>query len=143
MTLDSEMGLVLDSNDGRVVEGHMPIREKYYQQFGIMAGGVTLAFLEELASWGAHAMSDLTVEQPFGVHVDIRHRKPARTGTLHGRAELDRVEGNKQFWNVVARDDEGDVVSDGVFMTKIVSYERLREKEAEREAARHAHERVS
>ena len=38
----------------------------------------------------------------------------------------------KQYWNVAAYDDAGDVVSDGVIMTKIVSLARLAQKEQER-----------
>ena len=53
-------------------------------------------------------------------------------------ADLDREEVSertgavKQYWNVTAYDDAGDVVSDGVIMTKIVSLDRLAQKERER-----------
>ena len=53
-------------------------------------------------------------------------------------ADLDREEVSertgavKQYWNVAAYDDAGDVVSDGVIMTKIVSLARLAQKEQER-----------
>ena len=64
--------------------------------------------------------------------------KAARRGTLRGVADLDREEVSertgavKQYWNVAAYDDAGDVVSDGVIMTKIVSLARLAQKEQER-----------
>lgn len=56
-------------------------------------------------------------------------------------AELDRIEpartgGVRQFWNVAAYDDEGDVVSEGVVVMRIVPLARLAEKERERAAAR-------
>ena len=62
-------------------------------------------------------------------------------GLLHGRATLERSSeserGRTQYWSVVATDDEGDVVSDGTIVTKIVSLvqlERLKEEREQREA---------
>ena len=72
----------------------------------------------------------------------VRHRKSGKEGMLRGVAELDRVETSghtgsvKQFWNVAAYDDVGDVVSDGVIVTKVVSLERLAQKERELAAAK-------
>ena len=69
-----------------------------------------------------------------GMRVDVH----AQEGTLRGVADLDREEVSertgavKQYWNVAAYDDAGDVVSDGVIMTKIVSLARLAQKEQER-----------
>ena len=54
-------------------------------------------------------------------------------GYLHGGATIAlRTGAVKQYWNVAAYDDAGDVVSDGVIMTKIVSLARLAQKEQER-----------
>ena len=55
-------------------------------------------------------------------------------GLLRGVADLDREEVSertgavKQYWNVAAYDDAGDVVSDGVIMTKIVPLVHLEAK---------------
>ena len=81
---------------------------------------------------------DFDKERPFGIDVQVRHRKSGKEGTLRGVADLDREEVSertgaiKQYWNVAAYDDAGDVVSDGVIMTKIVSLARLAQKEQER-----------
>lgn len=136
MTLREEMGFEIREIEKGHIEATMPVDPRFYQDYGIQHGGATLAFLESMASVGTISYVNPEVEQPFGIEIQARHRKPARSGMLHGTAILNRREGNKLYWDVAAYDEEGDVISDGVFMTKIVSYERLREKERERELAR-------
>lgn len=111
------------------VEMTMPISEKVQQPFGYVHGGATIALLETAASLAAELNADLDVERPFGIDVQVRHRKSGKRGMVRGVAELDRVEGTKQFWTVVAYDDEGDVMSEGTILTKIVTLERLAAKE--------------
>lgn len=118
------------------VEATMPITPEFHQPFGFLHGGATIALLETVASVGTERNTDFDKERPFGIDVHVRHRKSGKSGTLRGVADLARREGNKLFWTVVAYDDEGDVVSDGEIMTKIVSLERLAEKQKERENSR-------
>lgn len=131
-TLDIEY---LETSATRVV-AVMPITPDVLQPFGYVHGGATIALLESVASVGAEMGVDIDRERPFGIDVHVRHRKSGTCGSLKGVAELERVEGSKQFWAVAAYDDEGDVVSDGVVVTKVVSLERLAEKGREREAAK-------
>ena len=64
----------------------------------------------------------------------VRHRKGGKKGLLRGVVDLDREEVSertgavKQYWNVAAYDEAGDVVSDGVIMTKIVPLAHLEAK---------------
>lgn len=123
------------------VEAVMPITPDLYQPHGYLHGGATIALLETVASIGTEQNTDFDNERPFGIDVHVRHRKSGKNGVLRGVAELDRQEpssagGVKQYWNVVAYDEDGDVVSDGVIMTKIVPLARLAQKEQERAAAR-------
>lgn len=133
-----EMGfrLLVDTPD--FVEVLMPISEKVQQPFGFVHGGVTIALLETAASRAAELRADLERERPFGIEANIRHWKSGRSGSVRGVAEFDHEEGDTQFWNVTAYDDEGDVMSSGTFKTKIVSLERLAEKERKRAAAKAA-----
>lgn len=116
------------------VELRMPITSRILQPFGFVHGGATIALIETAASRAAVLMADLENERPFGIESQIRHRKSGKQGFVRAVAELDHCEKNKQFWNVAAYDDEGDVMSDGVFVTKIVSLERLAEIERRRAA---------
>lgn len=119
----------------------MPITPEVYQPFGFLHGGATIALLESAASCGTEQSTDFETERPFGIDVHVRHRKSGKTGTLRGVAELDREEpsksgGRKQFWNVTAYDDEGDVISEGVIVTKIVTLEHLAAKDRARQEAK-------
>lgn len=118
------------------VEMRMPITPDVLQPFGFLHGGATIALLESAASLGAANSVDFDKERPFGVDVHVRHKKSGIKGFVKGVADLERTEGNKQFWKVTAYDDEGDILSEGVVMAKIVSLERLEEKKKEQEAAR-------
>lgn len=148
MTLDNED--IARSTDGmvgllgiRITEAApdrcvavMPIADTIRQPFGFVHGGATLALLETVASRAAELRADLETERPFGVHMDVRHFKSGQAGQVRGVAELDHVEGSKQVWRVAAYDDAGDVMSSGIFETKIVTLAYLAQKAAAREAAR-------
>ena len=114
------------------VEMVMPILPKFLQPHENLHGSATIALLESAASAGAEARTNFEIERPFGIDVHVRHRKSGTHGSVRGIAEFDYEEGSKQFWNVRALDDKGDVMSEGVVVTKIVSLERLAEKERER-----------
>ena len=133
-----QLGIVFTKETKDRVEGTMPIDSSKFQPWGFVHGGCTISFLESLASRAAEMNADLDNERPFGVDVHVKHKKPGQKGMMTGYAELDHVERNKQFWTVVALDDEGDTISDGVIITKIVTLARLEEKERERHAAKAA-----
>lgn len=134
------LGIKVVSASKTRAEVTMPITTDMYQPYGFVHGGVTISMLETCASLGAAESVDLETQLPFGVNVDIRHRKSAKSGTMRGVAELDHEEpshtnGIKQFWKVAAYDDDGDVISDGTIIVKIVSREYYAQKEAARKAA--------
>lgn len=137
MALIDTLYIDIVSSDKNRVEAVMPITPDLFQPFGFVHGGATIALLETVASVGTEENTNFDTERPFGIDVQVRHRKSGKEGSLRGVAELDHEEqsragGVKQFWNVVAYDDAGDVVSDGVIMTKIVSLDYLAQKEQER-----------
>lgn len=115
------------------VVGTMPITPDVLQPFGFVHGGATLALLESVASLGATLNTNLETELPFGVDVQVRHRKSGKEGMVTGEATFEREEpsstaGVKQFWHVVATDDAGDIMSEGTIMMKIVPKDYLRQK---------------
>lgn len=118
------------------VEAVMPIQDFMREPKGFLHGGCTLTLLETVASYAGQLEADRGGLLSFGLVVNVRHRKPAQAGHLFASAELDRVEGAKRFWHVEARDEVGDIVSSGEVITKVVSRERLAEKERQREAVR-------
>lgn len=138
MTLLDTLQIEVVSVSPERVEMTMPITEAHQQPHGFLHGGATIALLESCASRGADARTDFDKELPFGLESTIRHKKPGKQGVLHGLAELDHEDpsygGRKQFWHVVATDDEGDTVSEGTFVTKIVTLEHFASKQKSREA---------
>lgn len=116
------------------VEVTMPISPKVLQPWGYLHGGATLALLETAASYGAAERTDAAVERPFGINMNVTHKKSGVAGQVRGIATLEREEpssngGRKQFWHVEALDDADDVLSEGTFLSLIVPLERLKEKD--------------
>ncbi len=130
----THLGIEIIESTPDLVRMRMPITDRVTQMFGFVHGGATIALLESAASLGATLRADLEKELPFGIESHICHRKAGKAGYVHGIAQLDRCEKNKQYWDVIAYDSEGDVMSQGTFVTKIVARERLAEKERERAA---------
>lgn len=119
-------------------EAEMPITPALLQPFGFLHGGATIALLESVASAGGELACDLETEQPFGVEVTIRHKKSGREGDVaRGVAKLAERKpsskaGYKLYWDVAAYDGDGDVISDGVIVVKVVPKDYLAQKLAER-----------
>lgn len=135
--LNHTLGVTFTKVEPGLVEAVMPITPAILQPFGFVHGGATIALLESVASAGGEFACDLETEQPFGVHVDIRHKKSGKVGSVRGVAKLtERVPstkaGYKLLWDVTAYDDDGDVMSDGVIVVKVVPKDYLAQKEAER-----------
>lgn len=125
------------------VEMTMPITPEVRQPFGFLHGGATIALLESVASRGSEVRADLEKNRPFGIDVHVRHWLAGREGMVHAVADFDheepsKVSGMKHYWNVAAYDDEGNLLSKGEVMVKIVPLSRLEEKKAEMAAKRTA-----
>lgn len=123
----TELGIRVTCAERGRVEAVMPITPAIKQPFGFVHGGATLSLLESVASLGAQISCDLDEELPFGVRVDVTHRKPGVAGAVRGVARFDRMEpsrgkagGFKQYWSVTAYDDAGDVMSDGTVVMRVV-----------------------
>ena len=125
MDFNKLLGITFPEASATFVRAELPITDAIRQPYGFVHGGATLTLLEAAASLGAESHTDLSRELPFGVNVNVTHRKSGVDGTLHGEAAFDREETSskgyrKLFWNVCARDDAGDVISEGTVMCMIV-----------------------
>ena len=109
----------------------LEIKPEHLQPHGFVHGGVTLALLETAASAATCANADLETEYPFGVGINVKHKKPGVEGVLRASAELESESISeysgalKQTWRICATDMAGDVISEGTFESKIVSKEYL------------------
>lgn len=133
MALTDTLHIETVSADKRHVEATMPIVPEVFQPHGYLHGGATIALLESCASRAAEELTDFDKELIFGLETTIRHKKARKDGVITGVAELEREEpsygGRKQFWHVIATDELGDAISEGTFITKIVTKEHFAEKQ--------------
>lgn len=74
------------SPDRTVAE--LDIHPRLFQPFGFLHGGVTLALVEAAASRAVDMRADYEKERPFGVHIEIDHKKPGRQGVLRAIAHI-------------------------------------------------------
>ena len=115
-------------------EAMMPITPFIKQPFGFVHGGATLTLLETVASRAAMERMDMEKDILFGIGIDARHVRPGVEGYIHATADIIGEDGEKQYWNVAAYDDDGNLMSDGMFTTQIISKERFEQRMAEKNA---------
>ena len=100
MDFNKLLGITFPEASATFVRAELPITDAIRQPYGFVHGGATLTLLEAAASLGAEFHTDLSRELPFGVTSSKGYRK--------------------LFWNVCARDDGGDVISEGVILCVVV-----------------------
>lgn len=98
----------------------MPVDHRTRQPFGFLHGGATAALLETVASLGAVERADLETESVFGVELNLEHVKSARDGVVTGTATIVDVEPGRQVWAVESRNEDGDVLSLGTCVVRVV-----------------------
>jgi uncharacterized protein (TIGR00369 family) len=77
-TFNGTCGIVsVEANPEHAVST-MHIEERLFQPFGFLHGGATLALLEAVASRAVDLRADLTTERPFGINVNVWHKKRVR-----------------------------------------------------------------
>lgn len=135
-TFNGLCGIVCESASEDSCRYRMEVTPRLCQPFGFLHGGATLTLIEATASRAAaeRAADD---ELPFGVGVSVSHKNPGKTGmTVWGIAELLEETpsssgiGRKQTWGVRAENQDGVVLSEGTFTTKIVPKSYLEAKQA-------------
>ena len=136
MSFQDGLDITITESTKTHAKADMPIVDAIRQQYSYVHGGATISLLETVAGACVEHYVDREKERPFGTHLDIHHIKTGSQGVLHALAELDRIDGNRYVFRATVRDDDGDVISTGKVVYRVVTLERLRQKEAEY-AARH------
>lgn len=134
MGLRKTMGFSVVFQSARCVKMDLPVRPELYQPSHFLHGGATLTLLESCASWASQLGIDNDRYFSFGSHVDVRHLNSIREGTLHGTATFNTQEdlgdrGIREYWNVEATDDKGQIISKGTVTTRVVSKEYFASRE--------------
>ena len=119
-TLLEALGIHIVRHSAEEVVATMPVDERTRQPFGYLHGGATAALLETVASIGALESIDARSQAAFGVEICVRHKKSARAGTVTGIARPSQVEAERQVWSVEARNEAGDLLSEGSCTVRVV-----------------------
>lgn len=120
-TLLEALGIHIVRSSADEVVATMPVDERTVQPFGYLHGGATAALLETVASIGALESIDPRSQAAFGVEICVRHRKSARSGTVTGVARPSQAGDGRQVWAVEARNEDGDLLSEGSCTVRIVT----------------------
>lgn len=120
-TLLDALGIQVVRSSADEVTAIMPVDERTIQPFGYLHGGATAALLETVASLGAVESIDVETQTAFGVEICVRHRKSARSGMVTGIARPLDLNADRQVWTVEARNEDGDLLSEGTCTVRIVA----------------------
>ena len=125
MGLVEQLGITFEEATPDHVTGVMDVTEQHMQPFGYLHGGATISLLETVASKGAE-LGCRPGEVPFGVDVHVAHRSSVQGGRVIGEASLAHEDSTskghrRQYWDVIARKEDGTVVSVGEIVCLIVA----------------------
>jgi uncharacterized protein (TIGR00369 family) len=93
------------------LEARMPITPKLYQPMEVVHGGALISLAESVGSAASFLLVDPERFNVMGSAVNSQHIAPARTGTLHARANLLVKSDFKHIWDVEIKDDSGKLIS--------------------------------
>lgn len=119
-TLMKSLGIEIVSVTRDRVVATMPVDGRTIQPFGYLHGGATAALLETVASLGSLENVDADIDTVFGVELCVRHVRSAREGRVTGTAVPQRLEPREHVWDVECRDAEGEVLSTGTCVVRVV-----------------------
>jgi uncharacterized protein (TIGR00369 family) len=120
-TLLEALGIEVVRSSAEEVAATMPVSERTVQPFGYLHGGATAALLETVASIGALESIDAETQTVFGVELHVHHKRSARSGTVTGIARPLESGADRQVWTVEARNEDGDLLSEGTCAVRVVA----------------------
>lgn len=117
-TNDWRRGTIVEHLDVRItavgddwLEGRMPIGDVARTSDGQLHGGAAAVLAETLGSYAANLVLDPRRQVAVGQEITAAYLRPARTGTVTGRAYPLVIGPESQVWSIEVRDDGGDLVS--------------------------------
>ena len=113
--LAEKMGIVLTRFTDDICVCEMPVAGNT-QPIGVLHGGANGVLAETAGSVLAVRQAPQGM-RALGAHLEVNHRKPVRTGTVSCTATLDKSDGRKRWYNLVLKNDAGEVTADGVLLT--------------------------
>ncbi len=112
-TFAGDIGLVVESATRDAVTAKLEVTSRHKQPQGIVHGGVYTTIVESLASVGAAIDAMAKGKVVVGLENHTSFVRAVREGTLHATATPITRGRRSQLWDVVIRNDAGEIASTG------------------------------
>ena len=112
-TFAGEIGLIINVASRDEVIGELAVLPKHCQPQGIVHGGVYATIIESLASIGAAIDASAHGRNVVGLENHTSFVRATRTGRIHGKATPLTRGRRSQLWEVMLRNDAGEIAATG------------------------------
>ncbi len=112
-TFAGELGITTSSATRDEVTATLTVRAALRQPHGIVHGGVYATIIETLASVGAALDASAKGKTVVGLENHTSFVRAVREGTLHARATPITRGRRTQLWEVVVKNDAGEIAATG------------------------------
>lgn len=92
------------------LRGRMPVDARTRQPAGVLHGGISVAFCETLASWGAAYVVDPDHFHCVGQEINANHVRAVTSGWVYGEARPLHLGRSSHVWEVKITNDAGQLV---------------------------------
>ncbi len=107
---NGHLGIELLELGDDYLRGRMPVDERTRQPAGVLHGGISVAFAETLASWGASFVADPTLYHCVGLEINANHVGSVASGWVIGTARPLHLGRTTQVWDVRITTEAGKLV---------------------------------
>lgn len=90
--------------------GRMPVDARTTQPAGVLHGGISVAFAETLASWGAAYVVDPERFHCVGQEINANHVRAVTSGWVYGVARPLHLGRSSHVWEVKVSNQDGKLV---------------------------------
>jgi len=110
-TLMESLGIEYTSVSEGLVCAKMPVDKKTFRPGNILHGGANLAMAETIGGLGSFLMVDHEKFDVRGSQISANHTGSAKSGWVHGRAEIVHKGEKTHVWNIDISDENGRLIS--------------------------------
>ncbi len=123
-TLISHLGIEILEIGEDYLTARMPVDSRTSQPMGILHGGASVALAETLGSCGANLVIDRDEYACVGLEINANHVRSASSGYVVGTARPLHLGKTTQVWEMLIRDEEGNLVCASRMTNAVLKKER-------------------
>lgn len=109
-SLISHLGIEIIEIGEDFLTARMPVDSRTCQPMGILHGGASVALAETLGSCGANLVINRDEQYCVGLEINANHIRSVSSGYVTGVARPLHLGKTTQVWEMLIRDDEGNMV---------------------------------